>query len=140
MSHSAECLLRRVMVTWLLTMTVFTFYVLLLDLSSTSEVLGAYLVVGIFGLGMSVGAVLATGLVPHVVTTLVVTTAAGFLAGYGWGLLTYGSGAEDGTVWRGLGGAVVGAVAAVAAWVVLHSMHRLVSQGVCRPVPSAVAP
>ncbi|KRC65617.1 hypothetical protein ASE12_13150 [Aeromicrobium sp. Root236] len=128
------------MTTWLLTMTAFTLYVLLLDLSSMSEVLGAYLVVGLFGLGMSMVAVLVHSVVPHLATTVVVTIAAGFVAGYGWGLLTYGSGAEDGTIWRGLGGALIGAVAAVAAWVVLRSMHGLVSRGVCRPVPSAVAP
>ena len=56
---------------------------------------------------------------------LLSATAAGFAVAYALALLTYGSGAEDGTVWRGIGGAVLGAISANAAWIVMRlSAHR----------------
>ena len=56
---------------------------------------------------------------------LLTATAAGLAVAYALALLTYGSGAEDGTVWRGIGGAVLGAISAIAAWIVMRlSVHR----------------
>jgi hypothetical protein len=56
---------------------------------------------------------------------LLTATAAGLAVAYALALLTYGSGAEDGTIWRGLGGAVLGAISAIAAWIVMRlNVHR----------------
>jgi hypothetical protein len=48
----------------------------------------------------------------------------GFAVAYCLALLAYGSGAEDGTVWRGIGGAVLGTASAIAAWAVVRLSSR----------------
>ena len=51
---------------------------------------------------------------------LLASAVAGFIGAYCLALFTYGSGAEDGTVWRGIAGAALGAVSAITAWVVMR--------------------
>ncbi|WP_157439523.1 hypothetical protein [Aeromicrobium sp. Root344] len=46
--------------------------------------------------------------------------ATGFAVAYCLALLTYGSGAEDGTVWRGIGGAILGVVSTIWTWIVVR--------------------
>lgn len=56
----------------------------------------------------------------YFVLALLVAPPIGFAVAYCLALLTYGSGAEDGTVWRGIGGAVLGAISAIMTWVVMR--------------------
>ena len=132
MSHSPGCLLRWTGATWVLTIGSVALYLIFLQhLPSMREAL----VVGLLCVGTSFVAVRVLTRLPNFAAALVVTTAAGFVTGYTWGLLTYGSGAEDGTVWRGYGGAIVGAASAVAAWTLLRIGHRTLSRGACHRVP-----
>jgi hypothetical protein len=113
-------------------MALFSLYLIYLGFfPSVREVIEAYLVVGLLGAGTSLVAVWVLARLPYVAVALMATAVAGFLAGYTWGLLTYGSGAEDGTVWRGYGGAIVGAASAIAAWFMLRWAHRFLSRGAC---------
>ena len=128
MPRSRGCLLRWALAAWVLTMGSVTLYLIFLQhLPSVREAL----VVGVLGLGTSLVAVWVLNRLPYLAVALVLTAVGGFLVGYVWGLLTYGSGAEDGTVWRGCGGALVGAVSAVAAWTLLRLAHRILSRGAC---------
>jgi hypothetical protein len=52
-----------------------------------------------------------------IMVRLVAAPAVGLLLAYVLALFTYGTGAEDGTVWRGIGGGVLGLVSAIAACV-----------------------
>lgn len=130
--HSHGCQLRWVAATWALTIATFSLYLVWLGyFPSVREVVETYLVVGLLGAGTSLVAVWVLARLPYVTVTLIATLVAGFLMGYTWGLLTYGSGAEDGTVWRGYGGAIVGAASAIAAWSLLRVAHRFLSRDTC---------
>lgn len=120
----------------MLTIGCFSAYLIFLRyFPSLREVLEAYLVVGLLGVGTSLVAVRLLTRLPYLAVALVASTVVGFVVGYAWGLLTYGTGAEDGTVWRGYGGAIVGAASAFAAWALLRIAHRTLSRGACCPVP-----
>jgi hypothetical protein len=130
--HSHGCQLRWAGATWVLTIAAFSLYLVWLGyFTSVREVVETYLVVGLLGAGTSLVAVRVLARLPYVAVALIATPVAGFLVGYTWGLLTYGSGAEDGTVWRGYGGAIVGAASAVAAWCMLRLAHRTLSRDTC---------
>jgi hypothetical protein len=70
--------------------------------------------------GSSLVAVFTIARFRYLVLAFLAAPAAGFAGAYCLALLTYGSGAEDGTVWRGIGGAVLGAISAITAWVVIR--------------------
>jgi hypothetical protein len=75
--------------------------------------------------GPSLVAVIIIAQFRYFVRALLAAAAAGFVGAYCLALLTYGSGAEDGTVWRGIGGAVLGAISAITALVVIRlSVYR----------------
>ena len=136
-SHSLGCLLRWASATWVLTIAIFSLYLVWLGYSeSLGEAVELYLVVGLLAAGMSLVAVWLLAR-PYGALALIATPLAGFLLGYTWGLLTYGSGAEDGTVWRGFGGAIVGGITALTAWSLQLVAHRLLSRDTCR-TPSPV--
>jgi hypothetical protein len=128
-THSRACQLRWVAATWALTLLMLLLYLIWLD-RSPSFVAGD-VIIAVFGVGTSLVAVGVLARLPYLAAVLVATPVAGFVAGYTWALITYGSGAEDGTVWRGYGGAILGAASAISAWLVLRLAHRFLSRGTC---------
>ena len=127
-THSRACQLRWVAATWALTIAILVLYLIWLERSGDIQ---GDLVIALFTVGTSLVAVWVLARRPYLAVALVATTAVGFLAGYTWGLLTYGSGADDGTVWRGYGGAMLGAISATTAWFLLRLAHRFLSRGTC---------
>jgi len=133
-THSRACQLRWVGATWALTIVIFTLYLVYLGFfPSVREVVEAYLVAGLFGIGTSLVAVWALARLPYLVLAFVATTVAGFVAAYVLGTLTYGTEGElqNGLNFRAFAGAIAGAVSAIAAWMLLQLTHRSLSRGTC---------
>jgi hypothetical protein len=131
--HSPSCLARLAFATWALTVLALLLYSVPIGrFPPRGEDLGFYLPAAVIAVGPSLlGAWAVTRRrYWYVVLTLIAVPVAGFLLAYGWGLLTYGTGAEDGTVWRGIGGGVLGLFAAVAARL-FRLTHRRLSRGTC---------
>ncbi len=70
---------------------------------------------------------------PYFALALVATTAAGFIAAYAVGSVTYGTEGElqNGLMFRAFGGAILGVASAIAGWALLRLAHRSLSRGTC---------
>ena len=125
-THSRACQLRWVAATWVLTVAVLSLYLIWLDHSPSLTDIDEYLIIAAFGVGTSLVAVCVLARLPHLAAALLATTAAGFLAGYAVGSVTYGTEGElqNGLMFRAFGGAILGGLSAIAAWLLLRLAHR----------------
>lgn len=132
--HSHGCQLRWAAATWALTIATFSLYLVWLGyFPSVREVVETYLVVGLLGAGTSLVAVWVLARLPYVALALVATGAAGFIAAYALGAITYGTEGElqNGLNYRAFAGAILGVVTAIAAWSSLRLAHRFLSRNTC---------
>lgn len=123
---SPSRLFRWIVSTWVVTFVVCSLPDLarLNDLPPRKDMIDFYQALAVVALGTSLVAVLLLARLPYLAVSLVVTLMGGFLVGYVRAVMTFGTGAEDGTVWRGYGGAAIGVVSAVAAWALMRLASR----------------
>jgi FtsH-binding integral membrane protein len=129
-THSRACQLRWVAATWVLTIAILVLYLIWLE--RPADIQGD-LAIALFTAGTSLVAVWLLARVPYFAVALVATTAAGFIAAYAVGSVTYGTEGElqNGLMFRAVGGAILGAASAISAWLVLRLAHRSLSRGTC---------
>lgn len=113
--------MRSVVLAWALTVALGVAYAISLQgLPDTRYDFEFYLWVAGVSAGPSLVAVFTIARFRYSVLALLAAPAAGFVSAYCLALLTYGSAAEDGTVWRGIAGAFLGGISAITAWVVMR--------------------
>lgn len=130
-SHSRECLARWVAATWLITAATLTIYLIAIG-SGPALWDGEIAVILAICLGTSFVAVAILSRRGYGAVAVAVTTAVGFGSAYAWSLLKGNTGAEEGTIFMSAFVAILGAISALAAWLVLRTAHRQLSRDSCR--------